>query len=62
MEGEININMKIKKIFTLEKALKLKKLGNEILFTEPNYKYKNLRVFCFEDTIKLRHDWLKINK
>lgn len=53
---------KIKKVFKLEKALQLKQLGNEILFTEPNNKNNNLRVFCFKNTSKLKQDWDYIEK
>ena len=55
------MNIKIKKIFTLSKALELKKLGNDIIFTEPNYKNKKLKVFIFEYTEKFKQDWKNIN-
>lgn len=49
--------MKIKKVFSLYKAIQLKNMGNEILFSEPNWKRKGFSVFCFEDTLKLKKDW-----
>ena len=52
----------IKKIFTLDIALQLKDMGNEILFTEPNKKYPNLKVFVFRDTDKFRKDFKSINE
>ena len=54
------MNIKIKKIFTLSKALELKKLGNDIIFTEPNRKFPHYKVFVFEDTEKLNNDWKKL--
>lgn len=51
------MDYKIKKVFSLHKALQLKQLGNEILFIEENHKNKNLKVFCFENTNKLKQDW-----
>ena len=53
---------KIKKIFTLDIALQLKDMGNEILFNEPNKKYPNLKVFVFRDTDKFRKDFKSINE
>lgn len=53
---------KIKKIFTLDKALLLSDMGNELLYSEPNKKYPQFRVFIFKDTEKLRKDWNTINK
>ena len=53
---------RIKKIFTLDIALQLKDMGNEILFTEPNKKYPNLKVFVFRDTDKFRKDFKTINE
>lgn len=53
---------RIKKIFTLDIALQLKDMGNEILFTEPNKKYPNLKVFVFRDTDKFRKDFKSINE
>lgn len=49
--------MKIIKIFKLHKAKQLKDMGNNWLYTEPNYKRKGFRVFCFEETEKLNKDW-----
>ena len=53
---------RIKKIFTLDIALQLKDIGNEILFTEPNKKYPNVKVFVFRDTDKFRKDFKSINE
>ena len=53
---------RIKKIFTLDIALQLKDMGNEILFTEPNKRYPNLKVFVFRDTDKFRKDFKSINE
>lgn len=50
----------IKKVFSLNKALQLKYLGNNWLYTEENMKNKRLKVFVFENTKKLNNDWLKI--
>ena len=55
------MNIKIKKIFTLSKALELKKLGNDIIFIEHNYKNKKLKVFIFEYKEKFKRDWENIN-
>ena len=53
---------RIKKIFTLDIALQLKDMGNEILFNEPNKKYPKLKVFVFRDTDKFRKDFKSINE
>ena len=50
----------IKKVYSLNKALQLKTLGNEWLFTEPNKKKPNCKGFVFEDTEKLNEDWKKL--
>ena len=50
----------IKKVFSLNKALQLKTMGNFWLFTEPNYKNPKLKVFIFENTDKLNNDWKKL--
>ena len=50
----------IKKVYSLDKALQLKTLGNEWLFTEPNKKKPNFKVFIFENTKKLNEDWKKL--
>ena len=52
----------IKKVYSLNKALQLKTLGNEWLFTEPNKKKPNFKVFVFEDTEKLNNDWKKLKQ
>ena len=53
---------KIQKIFTLNKALLLSDMGNELLYSEPNKKHPQFRVFIFKNTKKLRDDWNSINK
>lgn len=50
----------IKKVYSLNKALQLKKMGNEWLYTEINHKNQNLKVFVFENTKKLNDDWKKL--
>ena len=52
----------IKKLFTFAKALLLSDMGNELLYSEPNKKFQQFRVFIFKDTEKLRKDWNTINK
>ena len=53
---------RIKKIFTLDIALQLKDMGNEILFTEPTKRYPNLKVLVFRDTDKFRQDFKSVNE
>lgn len=53
--------MKIFKVFKKQLALELIVLNNNLIYTEPNHKYKKYVVFCFEDTYKLRKDLEKIN-
>lgn len=53
---------KIKKIFTLDLALKLLDMGNKLIYSEPNKKFPQFQVFAFKDTEKLRKDWNTINK
>ena len=53
---------RIKKIFTLDIALQLKDMGNEILFTEPTKTYPNLKVLVFRDTDKFRQDFKSLNE
>ena len=50
----------IKKVYSLDKALKLRNMGNYWLYTEPNYKFPHYKVFVFEDTEKLNNDWKKL--
>ena len=50
----------IKKVFSLNKVLQLKKLGHRWLFTEPNRNNPRLKVFIFENTYKLNKDWKKL--
>ena len=50
----------IKKVYSLDKALKLRNMGNYWLYTEPNKKKPNFKVFIFENTIKLNDDWKKL--
>ena len=52
--------MNIKKVYSLNKALQLKSMGNNWLFTETNYKNNKLKVFIFENTKKINDDWKKI--
>lgn len=52
--------MDIKKVFSKRKAIQLVDMGNNILYTEDNYKNNKLKVFCFVNTDKLNKDWLKI--
>lgn len=52
--------MNIKKVFSIDKAAQLLKMGNPILFTEANRKNSGLLVFVFLDTEKLNSDWLKL--
>lgn len=54
--------MKIKKIFSLDKAIQLETMGNKILFNEKNKKFPQYRVFCFIETEKLIEDWKTICK
>ena len=49
--------MKIKKVFSLKKAIQLQEMGNRVLFTEDNYKNSKYKVFCFEDNEKINADW-----
>lgn len=49
--------MDIKKVFSRDKAIQLVNMGNTILYTEDNYKDKNLKVFCFINSNKLNEDW-----
>ena len=53
--------MNIKKIFSLDKAIKLRNMGNEVFFKEPNKKYPQYKVFCFIETDKFVKDWKIIN-
>ena len=53
-------NVNIKKVYSKDKAIQLVNMGNEILYTEDNYKNKRLKVFCFIDTDKLNNDWKKL--
>ena len=50
----------IKKVYSLDKALKLRNMGNHWLYTEPNHKFPYYKVFVFEDTEKLNNDWKKL--
>ena len=52
--------MRIKKVFSLQKAIQLVNMGNKIIFTEDNWKNRRLKVFCFEDNEKLKEDWDKL--
>lgn len=52
--------MKIKKVFSLDKATQLSDMDNKILYTEDNYKNNKLKVFCFLNTDKLNEDWKKL--
>ena len=52
--------MEIKKVFSRSKAIQLLNMGNNILYTEDNYKDSKLKVFCFVNTDKLNSDWKKI--
>lgn len=45
--------IKYKKIFSKSIAVQLIKLGNELLFTEPNRLKPNLSVFVFNETPEL---------
>lgn len=49
--------MRIKKVFSLRKAIQLQEMGNRVLFTEDNYKNSKYKVFCFEDNEKINADW-----
>ena len=49
--------MKIKKVFSLRKAIQLQEMGNRVLFTEDNLKNSKLKVFCFENNEKINNDW-----
>ena len=51
-----------KKVFSLDKAMRLEQMGNSILFTVPNRKNKDLKVFCFANTLKLNKDWDRIEQ
>lgn len=50
----------IQKIFSLDKAIRLKEMGNQILYDEPNKKYPQYKVFCFIKDEKFINDWNKI--
>ena len=52
--------MRIKKIFSLDKAIKLKEMGNDVFFKETNKKYPQFKVFCVIETDKLLRDFEKI--
>ena len=52
----------IKKVYSLDKALKLRSMGNYWLYTEPNRKFPYYKVFVFEDTEKLNNDWKKLKQ
>ena len=54
--------MKIKKIFSLKRAILLKNMGNSILYSEQNRKYPKFQVFVFEETNKLLNDLNKLYK
>lgn len=49
--------MLIKKVFSRNMAIQLVSMGNKILYTEENYKNRDLKVFCFINTEKLNNDW-----
>lgn len=49
--------MDIQKIFSKRVAIQLLNMDNQILYTEQNKKFPNLKVFCFVNTDKLNNDW-----
>ena len=51
--------MKIKKVFSLKKAIQLQEMGNRVLFTEDNYKNSKYKVFCINLYYKIREKLIK---